>query len=166
MRRKFTCKAHGQQIVLVKQPNEKVEHVWMKALLWALYLPTYPTARVEVGLGDRYKPDVLAQDATGAVCFWGEAGQVGEAKWRALLRRYPHTHFAWGKWATRLAPHVAQVEAALAGVARTAPVDILEFPRDSDSRFFDEHGQICVEHAALTWVRLAEGNAPSFTARA
>lgn len=154
MRRKLTLKAHGKQIVLIKQPNEHLEHVLMKALLWALYLPTYPTLRVEVGIGDRYKPDVIALDTEGSPTFWGEAGQVGEAKWRGLLRRYPATHFAWGKWATRLAPHVTQVQEALAGLHRRAPVDIVEFPADSATRFFDDTGQITVDPAVLTWVRL------------
>ena len=157
MRRKFTFKAHGSQIVFVKQANENVEHVLMKALLWALYLPAYPGLRVEVGIGDRYKPDVILLDDAGIPRFWGEAGQVGEAKWRGLFRRYPSTHFAWGKWATRLTPHIVQLQDALAGLPRRAPVDLLEFPADSAARFFDDDGHITVDPRALTWVRFAEG---------
>jgi hypothetical protein len=52
---------------------------------------------------------------------------------------------------------VALAEEALAGLHRRAPVDIVEFPRDSATRFFDDTGQIVVDPAGLTWVRLAGG---------
>jgi hypothetical protein len=32
-------RAHGEQVVFVKRANERREHVLMKAILWALYLP-------------------------------------------------------------------------------------------------------------------------------
>ena len=127
--------------------------------LGAVFAQLSGGACVEVAIGDRYKPDVIALDATGIPQFWGEAGQVGEAKWRALLRRYPHTHFAWGKWATRLTPHVALVEHVLAGLAQRAAVDILEFPRNSATRFVDDSGQITVDFADLNWVRLTQRDA-------
>ncbi len=54
LRRKWTFRAHGRQVVFVKEPVESTEHVVMKALLWALYLPDYPGLTVEVGIGDRF----------------------------------------------------------------------------------------------------------------
>ena len=65
LRRKWTLRAHGNQVVLVKKPGESGEHVIMKALLWALYLPLYPDLTVEVPVGDRYKPDLVSLDAQG-----------------------------------------------------------------------------------------------------
>ncbi|RIK43489.1 MAG: hypothetical protein DCC55_05405, partial [Chloroflexi bacterium] len=103
LRRKWTFRAHGRQVVFVKRPVEHTSHVLMKAFLWALYLPDYPNLKVEVPAGDRYKPDVVAfdpADPAAAPLFWGEAGQVGVEKIRALARRYPHTHFAIAKWDT------------------------------------------------------------------
>jgi hypothetical protein len=44
---------------------------------WALYLPLYPNLSVEIGVGDRYKPDVVALGEDGRPLFWAEAGQVG-----------------------------------------------------------------------------------------
>ena len=66
LRRKWTLRAHGRQVVFVKRQNESREHVIMKALLWALYLPEYPHLLVETSIGDRFKPDVvqLAPDGT------------------------------------------------------------------------------------------------------
>ena len=37
LRRKWTFKAHGKQVVFVKGAKEHSSHVLMKALLWALY---------------------------------------------------------------------------------------------------------------------------------
>jgi hypothetical protein len=60
LRRKWTFKAHGKQVVFVKHAKEQSAHVVMKALLWALYLPEYPELSVEIPVGDRFKPDVVA----------------------------------------------------------------------------------------------------------
>lgn len=48
--------------MVVKRKHERIEHVWMKAFLWALYLPQYPTLSVELEIGETYKPDVVAMD--------------------------------------------------------------------------------------------------------
>ena len=98
LRRKWTLRAHGRQVVFVKKAFESDTHVLMKALLWALYLPAYPGLTVEVAVGDRYKPDVVALDARDEPLFWGEAGDVTTAKIRSLTRRYRNTHFALAKW--------------------------------------------------------------------
>lgn len=130
LRRKLTVRARGQTLVLVKRPEESGEHVVQKALLWALYLDRYPTLAVEQRLPfpSRYKPDLFALDARGDVTFWGECGVVGVEKMRALFRKHPATHFALSKWAARLGPHAALVEAALHGVRRAAAVELIGFP--------------------------------------
>jgi len=128
----------------------------MKAFLWALYLPLYPNLTVEIRIGDRYKPDVVALDEDGRPLFWGEAGQVGQEKMRSLLRRYRGTHFAVAKWETRLNPYVELVGDALDGLRRTAPVDLICFPEDSAERFIDQHGHIRLAFNDLEWVRLGE----------
>jgi hypothetical protein len=155
LRRKWTLRAHGRQVVFVKRPNEHAHHVLMKALLWALYLPSYPELLVEVPVGDRYKPDVVALDAGGQPRFWGEAGQVAEAKIYALARGYRATHPAIAKWNTRLDPLAATVRDALAQTQRTAPFDLLCFPPDSATRFVDARGAIDVSFDELDWLRIA-----------
>lgn len=154
LRRKWTLRAHEEQVVFVKKVNERAEHVVMKALLWALYLPTYPDLAVEIPVGDRYKPDVVSLDARGQPRFWGEAGRVSKDKAHALARRYRATHFAIAKWATRLDPWIEIVEDAIAGLERTAPIDLLNIPSDSASRFIDDRGVIHLTHQDLTWVRI------------
>jgi hypothetical protein len=69
LRRKLTLRAHGEQVVFVKKKRERIEHVLMKAFLWALYLPEYPDLTVEIRVGDRYKPDVVGLDERGQPTF-------------------------------------------------------------------------------------------------
>lgn len=154
LRRKWTFRAHGRQVVFVKRSNELASHVVMKALLWGLYLPDYPEMSVEIHVGDRYKPDVVALDGNRRPVFWGEAGQVNLHKIRSLARRYRDTHFAIAKWDTRLDTHRSLIEKALAGLPRRAAFDVLVFPDDSVERFVTDAGQVCVGHDDLQWVRL------------
>ncbi len=154
LRRKITLRAHGRQAVFIKRSVESGEHVLMKAFLWALYLPTYPDLMIEVPIGDRYKPDVVSLDAHGKPLFWGESGKVGRSKIESLARRYRDTHFALAKWATRLDPYVDLVHAALNGLDRTAPFDLLSFPPDSADRFIHPDGSIHIRHEDIEWIRI------------
>jgi hypothetical protein len=128
----------------------------MKAFLWALYLPFYLGLSVEMRVGDRFKPDVVALNEAGRPIFWAEAGQVGLEKTRSLLRRYRETHFAIAKWETRLDPYVELVNNALEDLRRSAPVDLLSFPEDSAERFIEKDGHIQLTLGDVVWVRLGE----------
>lgn len=154
LRRKLTLRAHSEQVVFVKKSRESLEHVLMKAFLWALYLPAYAPLTVEVSIGDKYKPDVIGLDAAGRPRFWGEAGKVGAPKITSLTRRFRDTHFAIAKWGLDLSPHLALVNKALDGLDRSAPFDLLSFPPDSADRFIDARGHITLTHGDITWVRL------------
>jgi hypothetical protein len=77
LRRKWTLRAHGHQMVFVKKPFESDMHVLTKAFIWALFLPAYPNLSVEIPVMGRYKPDVVQFDDNGEPIFWAEAGQVG-----------------------------------------------------------------------------------------
>jgi hypothetical protein len=140
----------------VKKPIEHGHHVLMKAFLWALYLPQYPNLKVEISVGDRYKPDVVAlpTDPYGDPLFWGEAGQVSPEKVTSLGRRYRQTHFALAKWGANLYTVEQLVTAALAGIDRRAPFDILCFPTDSTDRFIDARGNITISHRDITWTTI------------
>jgi hypothetical protein len=155
LRRKLTLRAHGEQVVFVKHKQERIEHLWMKAFLWALYLPDYPDLSVEVRVGDRYKPDVVATDPRrGRPRFWGEAGHVGPEKIEALVERYPATHFAVAKWATALDPFLDLIETAVHPVDRSAPIDLLRVPADSPDRFVDAKGRISISWDDVTRTRV------------
>ena len=151
---KWTLRAHAQKVVFVKRPNEKATHVWMKAFLWALYLPQYPTLKVEVSIRDRYKPDVIALADDSRPLFWGEAGETSAAKIRSVAKRYPDTHIAIAKWNERIDRHVAVVQEALNGLRRSPPVDVINFPSDAFERFVSRDGVVVVTLDDLPHVRL------------
>lgn len=155
LRRKWTLKAHGQQVVFVKKPIERAEHVLMKAFIWALYLPNYPELRVEVPIGDRYKPDIIQLDAVNQKpLFWGEAGHVGKQKIESMTRRFRSTHFAMGKWDTNIKHYVEMVADAVAKQKRHAPFDVICFPSNSAEKFISPTGNITISHNDLEWVRI------------
>jgi hypothetical protein len=155
LRRKLTLRAHGRQVVFVKRPIEHSRHVLMKAFIWALYLPTFPDLRVEIDIGDRYKPDVVSLDGANGPRFWGEAGEVGREKIRALSRRYRGAHLCIARWDERLGPLAELVGGAIRDARRTAPFDLLRIPPDAAERFIAPDGEISITHADLPeWVRL------------
>lgn len=166
LRRTLTLRASDgtdlRKLVLVKKRGESIEHVLMKGVLWALYLPTYPEMQVEVSIGDTYKPDLVqVEPPPGGLAygdpepvFWGEAGKVSVSKWESLLRRFPDTHFALARWAERLDPHVSLVQEALDGRPRRAPLDLLSVPPDTAERFVGRDGTVRVTLGDLDHVRL------------
>ena len=153
LRRKWTLRAHGRQVVFVKRQNESREHVVMKALLWALYLPEYPDLSVETSIGDRFKPDLVQLAPDGTPQFWGESGQVSVRKLDSLLRRFPTTHFALAKWTQNLTPHAEFVADAVAARRRHAPLDLIAFPPESAERFFGEDGEVAIGFGDVERVR-------------
>jgi hypothetical protein len=142
LRQKFTFQAYDRKVVFIKKPMESIHHVIMKALLWALYLPTYPHLVIEMGVGSRYKPDLAEIDSNGRPLFWGEAGRLSNRKMRTLLTRYRRTHFAFARWGTALAPFENRISKAVPKSARKAPADLIIFPEDSDKRFISANGRI------------------------
>jgi hypothetical protein len=160
-RKRWKLYAHDQHIVVVNGQRERFVHPLMKAFIWALYLPQYPTASIEIRIGDKYKPDVVAFDADAGIyqrkmpSFWGEAGRVGRDKINSLVRRFPDTHFVIGKWATRLNPHVELVRTALADTTRNAPFDLISFPNET-RQCVDADGNITISFDDVEWVRLDE----------
>jgi hypothetical protein len=143
LRRKLSFHAHGRTLVLVKYAQEKIEHRLTMALLWALYAPSYPDLRIDVPIGARYRPDLVQLDARGHPVFWGEAGEVGLQKLRLLCARYRDTHLVFAKWAINLQPFAAMIDSALAGVQRSASLELIGFDADA-ARFVDATGQITI----------------------
>ena len=158
LRRKLTLRADApdgpHKVVFVKKKQEGIEHVLMKAFIWALYLPTYPDLTVEIPIGDRYKPDVVELDGRGEPVFWGESGKVSAEKIASLVRRFPDTHFAVAKWASPLEPFADLVWEALDGRPRRAPFDLLQFPPDSGERFIRDDGTVAITFDDVQRVRI------------
>lgn len=149
---KFTFRVGGKKQVFVKKPVEHHRHVVMKALLWALYLPEYAQLQVEISIGFRYKPDLVAPGDE-APLFWAEAGRVGNQKLKRVIHRFPRTHFAFSVWGSSLSSMTARVQQQARCVHRLAPVDVIAFPEDAATRFFEAKGTIRVHHSNLNWQR-------------
>lgn len=159
-RKRWKLHAHGQHIVVKYGGNERFVHPLMKALIWALYLPQYPTATIEAHIGDKYKPDVVAFSQTPDIfqvqkqpLFWGEAGRTGREKIISMVKRFPDTHFAMAKWDLRLDPYADMVRDATENVTRNAPFDLIRF-NDSHIDCVDDDGNVHISFDDMEWVRL------------
>ena len=145
LRRKWTFRAHGRQMVFIKKALEGDVHVVMKALLWALYLPEYPDLSIEIHIGNRYKPDLVQLDDSGEPVFWGEAGRVSSRKMHALVKRFRSTHMVFAKWDINLEPFDRMLKKASSSIQRSAPIDLISFPADSNDRFMRPDGTIQID---------------------
>jgi hypothetical protein len=82
----------GRRVRLWQRPGESYAHVLMKALGYAMFAGEYPQLEIELRVGLRYKPDLVAfGDAGGAAtgarfAFWGECGMVTMRKVAWLLK--------------------------------------------------------------------------------
>ncbi len=76
----------GNRIRLWQRNGESYEHILMKALGYAMFIGEFPTMEIEVKVGLRYKPDLIAKDAAGDFLFWGEAGANSIRKTSWLLK--------------------------------------------------------------------------------
>ena len=142
LRRKWTFRAHGKQVVFFKKSFESDKHVLTKAFLWALFLPQYPNMAVEIRIGDRYKPDLVQTTENGVPVFWGEAGRVSQKKIQSLLNRFRSTHLVFAKWNMKLESFERIIKKETRRLRRTAPVELISIPGDGAERFIDPNGRI------------------------
>jgi hypothetical protein len=154
LRRKWTFRAHGKQVVFIKKARESDIHVLTKAFLWALYLPDYPDLSVEIPIGNRYKPDLVQVDDNREPVFWAEAGRVSQKKMQALVRRFRSTHLAFAKWNMDLEPFGRMLRRETGAIRRSAPVDLISIPDDSDDNFIRQDGRIHITFRDVTHIRL------------
>jgi hypothetical protein len=118
-------------LVLKKRAGESTAHVILKAIGYARYQPIYPDLRVEVPIGLRYKPDLVALDEADEPRIWIECGHVDREKVRRLVRRYPRTHLVWLRRQAQWEGAVVMVREALVGAKRRAPIEILGVTDDT-----------------------------------
>ena len=84
----------GRRVRLWQRGGETYGHVLMKALGFAMYVAEYPALEIELPVGLRYKPDLVALNDGGAgapragarFLFWGECGMVSMRKVAWLLK--------------------------------------------------------------------------------
>lgn len=143
LRKKYTFKAHGKKIVLIKKSIESDEHVFCKAAAFALYLPKYPLLHVEMKIGAKYKPDLVSLDTAGEPVFWAECGQVSREKIKKLLKKYRNTHFVFLKWERDIEQFTELVGKEAAGIKRTSPVEVVKIPLDMEN-YIRSDGEITI----------------------
>jgi hypothetical protein len=84
----------GRRVRLWQRRGESYGHVLMKALGFAMFAPLYTNLEVELPVGLRYKPDLVALNDGGGgrpragarFLFWGECGMVSMRKVAWLLK--------------------------------------------------------------------------------
>jgi hypothetical protein len=76
----------GRKVKLWQRNGESYEHVLMKSLGYAMFADEYPTLEIEIKVGLRYKPDLVARNSDGEFLFWGEAGANSMRKTAWLLK--------------------------------------------------------------------------------
>ena len=84
----------GRRVRLWQRRGESYGHVLMKALGYAMFAPRYPGLEIELPVGLRYKPDLVALNDDGGgrpragarFLFWGECGMVSMRKVAWLLK--------------------------------------------------------------------------------
>ena len=76
----------GKRMRLWQRPGESYEHILMKALGYAMFAPDYPNLEIEIRVGLRYKPDLIAINEPGDFAFWGECGQNSIRKTHWILK--------------------------------------------------------------------------------
>ena len=83
----------GRRMRLWQRRGESYGHVLMKALGFAMFAPLYPGLEIELPVGLRYKPDLVALNDGGGrpragarFLFWGECGMVSMRKVAWLLK--------------------------------------------------------------------------------
>lgn len=75
-----------KRVRLWQRSGESYEHVLMKALGYALFVREFPHLEIEVRVGLRYKPDLIAREPDGSFSFWGECGMNSLRKTSWLLK--------------------------------------------------------------------------------
>lgn len=76
----------GNRVRLWQRTGESYEHILMKTLGYAMFVGEFPTLEIEIKVGLRYKPDLIARNAAGDFLFWGEAGANSIRKTSWLLK--------------------------------------------------------------------------------
>ncbi len=103
----------GQKVRLWQRNGESYEHILMKALGYAMFADEYPTLEIEIKVGLRYKPDLVARDADGGFLFWGEAGANSLRKTAWLLKHTRTKKLVLFKIGQNITQLIAQIRAEI-----------------------------------------------------
>ncbi len=74
-----------ERLVLAKRAGESLGHVLLKLLSWMLFYA--PDLRIEVGVEQRHKPDLVRVDELGRPTFWIDCGSIGVKRLDRIARQ-------------------------------------------------------------------------------
>jgi len=103
----------GKRVRLWQRPGESYEHVLMKALGYAMYVRKYRRLEIEVKVGLRYKPDLIAVNPRGDFDFWGECGANSLRKTAWILKHTRTRKLALFKIGINAAQIIKQLRAEI-----------------------------------------------------
>lgn len=106
---------------LWQRPGETYGHVLMKALGYAMFVGEYPKLEIELPVGLRYKPDLVALNqsdggeprAGARFRFWGECGLVSMRKVAWLLKHGDTERLVLFKIDCGVTPFVRELRASV-----------------------------------------------------
>ncbi len=99
----------GKRVRLWQRTGESYEHILMKALGYAMFVGEFPTLEIEVKIGLRYKPDLIARNAGGDFLFWGEAGANSIRKTSWILKHTRAKKLVLFKIGQNVTPQIEQL---------------------------------------------------------
>jgi hypothetical protein len=103
----------GRRVRLWQRTGESYGHVLLKALGYAMFVGEHPRLEIELRVGLRYKPDLVARVETGGAGvrfpFWGECGMVTMRKVAWLLKHGGVGRLALFKIDCGVAPYLREL---------------------------------------------------------
>ncbi len=133
----------GRRVRLWKREGETYRHVLLKALGYAMFVEEYPDLEIELPVGLRYKPDLVALAADGdglnqrgaRFRFWGECGLVTMRKVAWLLKHGQIERLALFKIDCGVVPLVKELREAVGARYRQAGrLTLVNFVGDIEAR--------------------------------
>jgi hypothetical protein len=136
----------GWRARLWQRRGETYEHVLLKALGFAMYVGEYPRLEIELSVGLRYKPDLVALNDDGArragarFLFWGECGLVTMRKVAWLLKHGDAGRVVLFKLDCGVGPLVRELRDAVAPRYREGGrLQLVNFAADVTERAASRH---------------------------
>jgi hypothetical protein len=131
----------GRRVRLWQRRGETYRHVLLKALGFAMYAREYPRLEIELSVGLRYKPDLVALNEGGAAgagarfLFWGECGLVTMRKVAWLLKHGDAERVVLFKLDCGVRPLVRELRDAVhARYREGGRLQLVNFAADVDER--------------------------------
>ena len=133
----------GRRVRLWQRRGETYEHVLLKALGFAMYVGEYPRLEIELSVGLRYKPDLVALNegddagprAGARFLFWGECGLVTMRKVAWLLKHGDSGRVVLFKLDCGVRPLVRELRDAVPGRYREGGrLQLVNFAADVSER--------------------------------